>query len=134
MCGGRPCGRQVVRALQAWDVVVNPHAGAGRGARLADEVARQLPRARVVTLPASSDLTQALREATAGPRCWPSTRRLGRRRVYTEAGSAGLRVSLPDGPAALASGGETGPGSAELRFGTARRALTVYRPTVRRLL
>ena len=88
----------------------------------------------MVTLPAGSDLAQALREATAGPRCGRRRRRLGRRRVYTQAGWAGLRVSLPDGPAALASGGETGPGSAELRFGTARRALTVYRPAVRRLL
>ena len=54
--------------------------------------------------------------------------RLGRSRIYVEAGSAGLRVSLPDGPTALARDGEIGPGSAELCFETARRALTVDRP------
>ena len=60
-----------------------------------------------------------------------ATGRLGRSRIYAEAGSAGLRVSLPDGPTALAWDGEIGPGSAELRFETARRSLTVYRPAVR---
>ena len=63
-----------------------------------------------------------------------ATGRLGRSRVYVEAGSAGLRVSLPDGPTALAWDGEIGPGSAELSFGTARRVLTVYRPAVRGFL
>ena len=63
-----------------------------------------------------------------------ATGRLGRSRVYVEAGSAGLRVSLPDGPTALAWDGEIGPGSAELRFGTARRVLTVYRPSIRGFL
>jgi diacylglycerol kinase family enzyme len=63
-----------------------------------------------------------------------ATGRLGRSRLYAEAGSAGLRVSLPDGPTALALDSEIGPGSAELSFGTARRALTVYRPAVRGFL
>lgn len=50
-----------------------------------------------------------VRVVDAGPRLAATrllgslmTGRLGRSRVYTEAGSAGLRVSLPDGPAALA--------------------------------
>jgi diacylglycerol kinase family enzyme/membrane-associated phospholipid phosphatase len=63
-----------------------------------------------------------------------ATGRLGRSRIYVEAGSAGLRVSLPDGPTALARDGEIGPGPAKLSFGTARRSLTIYRPAVRGFL
>ncbi|RBY83860.1 phosphoesterase [Geodermatophilus sp. TF02-6] len=57
--------------------------------------------------------------------------RLGRSHLYAEAGSAGLAISLPDGPTTLAWDGEIGPGSADLRFGITRWALTVYRPGVR---
>lgn len=57
------------------------------------------------------------------------TGRLGRSRLYTEVGSAGIDVHLPEGPTRLAWDGEIGPGPAQLRFEVARLALTVYRPS-----
>lgn len=59
------------------------------------------------------------------------TGRLGRSRLYTEIGSAGIDVHLPDGSTMLARDGEIGPGSANLRFQIARSALTVYQPAAR---
>jgi diacylglycerol kinase family enzyme len=60
-----------------------------------------------------------------------ATGRLGRSHLYTETGSVGLSVSLPDGPTTLAWDGEIGPGSARLRFRPRHWAMTVYRPGVR---
>lgn len=54
------------------------------------------------------------------------TGRLGHSRLYTELGSAGIEVHLPDGLTGLAWDGEIGPGSADLRFEVARLAMTVY--------
>lgn len=59
------------------------------------------------------------------------TGRLGHSHLYTEVGSAGIDVRLPDGPTTLAWDGEIGPGSADLRFEIARSALTVYQPAAR---
>lgn len=56
------------------------------------------------------------------------TGRSGHGPLYTEVGSAGIDVHLPDGPTELAWDGEIGPGSTDLRFGVARLALTVYQP------
>jgi diacylglycerol kinase family enzyme/membrane-associated phospholipid phosphatase len=52
----RPHGDGVV-------VVINPKSGGGRGAGLAEEVGRLLPRAEVVTLSPGDDLVQTLRRA-----------------------------------------------------------------------
>ena len=57
--------------------------------------------------------------------------RLGRSRLYTEVGSGGLYVHLPDGPTRVARDGEVGPEVADLHFGVERLALTVYRPAGR---
>lgn len=56
------------------------------------------------------------------------TGRLGSSSLYTEVGSAGLDVHLPDGPGLLAWDGEIGPGTANMRFEVERLCLTVYRP------
>ena len=63
-----------------------------------------------------------------------ATARLGRSHLYTEVGSAGLDVHLPDGPTQLAWDGEITPGPADLRFDIERLALTVYRPPGRAIL